>query len=765
MLTARARPQLHALAAELARATAAVSPRARRFHRRRGELAGKVRSLLSRSLPWLDKGAIDDLAEAFAPLRDVQDDLARLCRRVEGTEGEVERLAERAAEIRDPEVATWLRERTAAWAAALSRLGVDCERPFDVRAELEVAGLTEEEVRQNEEAVRWYLRAEAVLAQLGTDLAAAALATDLPQLKRRLIAHGARREWVGELQERVSPLEERAREVHDPPPALHALGGVITDLWGWSRLLSIEEAAVERLEERRNFFARDWRNRPAAEASALVQEAEALRARIVERALELRRRRLQELEDGMADLFQACGDQPELVARVVALKTKKFDRPPLFRDWLAAWEKEDGFFRAIATNHRGALEERLDELRARLGQGLAGLRARPLSDAVRTAADGLEQEVKGLGKRTGVEDVLKDLRRAGDLVRQLGGLARTAESEAADLAAHREANAVRTKALAAAAAEAGIELEGPGVAVAEEARAPSLEEARRQAAVESAEVARREAAFFDRCRQALAELAAELTATRSTLQEAGGEVESAALPDLPPDALPATAAIALRTVRARAAALAAQVDGRLEEALARRTALVASIAGLQPEPLGPSERTLAERLASELESGSWSQAETPRSRLARLAESTARASLFLAGLEKEKREAREELADLRSRLAAFEEEQLSSYCPPALVERVTALAYGSRPRPCRWRDVRHQVSLARTLLDRLDTHARRRAASEIENAVAALRSRRLPTPERTVVEALLADLDRRGHADLPPLSLRLKLRQATQGRP
>lgn len=758
------RPQLDSLAATLRGWERAVPPRGRRFHELRAMLEGELRHLHARRV-WVDTARLDSLKEGVERLQGIAGDLAVLCTRADVIAAEVRQLEARAAEVRDPDLAAWLLARCAGWATALAHLGADCQRRADLLAAQMLLDRVEEELRSLGETMRWCLRAAAALAAAGTDIAAAALGAALAELTQELLAGGTARDGLVRIKELVPPLEERAREVKDPPPELQTLDAVLADLWGWSRQLDAEDALLTGLEERRNFFAAAWQTRPPEELQALLAEVEALRQQLLARARERRQSRLHELETEVSDLFAACGPQPGMEAPLKALQEKPADRPRLFRDWIAAADQAAELFRAIATTQQGALEERLAGWRANLGGRLEELRSQPLADAVRAQADVLEHQVRKLDEATGVEEVLRALRRGGELERQLMALGLRAQRERARLSRQRERLSQRHHALRTAAVEVGIDLPdlaprlaalGPGE------HACTLEAGRRLATALLAELGTLERQLEARCRQLLAEALAAAAAAAAALERSGAGRAPAAHPELPAGADPRTAVAALLAGRRLAAELAERVAERLRQAAADRTCLAAELAALQPETLDPGERETAARLARELAEDAAAPAADPAARLGPLVEAVARCQLFLAQRQAGEHRARQGMAELRRRLAGFEQEQLRQHCPE-LADRVTGLAYGIGDQPRHWHDVQAQVDLGLQLLERLEAHARRLAAEEVQQAAAGLRDRlrrSLDPPRSAAVGALLAELDAGGHDALPPVGLRLRLSEA-----
>lgn len=795
MLSRSARPQLDSLALELRAWERTVPARCLRFHEIGAMLDRELRQLSRRF--WVDAAMLDSLREGAERLRGIAGDLTALAARCDGLLAEVRQLEACAADLRGAELAAWLRSRCAVWATALARQGADCQRRADLLAVHETLGRIEDELRWLGEATRWCRRAEAVLAVEAAPIDASALAGAVAELTAQILQGCQRRDTrdgLGRIRELVPPLEDKIRDIKDPPRELQTVAGVLDDLWGWSSQLGAAQERVSQLEERRNFVAADWHAQPAEEIQILVKEAEALRQELLARGRDLRQARLQDLETEVSDLFQACGRQPGIEERLASLKAKPADRPPLFRDWMAAAASAAELFRAIAGTQQGALEARLAGLAVGLGQRLAELRGQPLSDAVRQEADILEHRVRQLAETTGVEAILRALRQSGGIERELTALALRAGDELAGLAQERERLRERNRRLQAAAAmanaesaavaavaadstaeeeeeeenenEIGVTDFGPRIeALTHAGHAGSLEEERRLAAALHAELASQDDSLARHCRERLAQALAVAAAAAAALERAGAGPagrEVAAAREMPPAGGAPGAVTALQAGRRLAADLGARVRQSLDEVQARRGRLAAELEVLRPETLNPAEREAAARLAGELADTAGAPGEGPVAALERVAAVVARAAAFLARRQAEEREARHGLAELRRRLAAGEDEQLGRYCPE-LAERVTALAYGIPAKPRHWPDVKAQVELGLALQERLEAHARRRAAAEVEEMAASLRDglrRRLDPPLRATLGGLLAELDAAGHGALPPATLRQRLREA-----
>ncbi|MEE8525312.1 MAG: hypothetical protein V3T72_15355, partial [Thermoanaerobaculia bacterium] len=489
-----------------------------------------------------------------------------------------------------------------------------------------------------------------------------------------------------------------------------------------------------------------------------------LRTELLSRARAARRHKLELLEQGMLDLFQACGPQPDVEKDLeeLAQSHQKVQRHHQQEKWLRRFKRAEDRFKGIAQNKQLELEARLRTRVATLRQKLEALRVRPLSDEVRQGADQLEHDVGELDRARGVEQILGGLRRAAEIEQDLKDLDRRARQDVRDLAAAQETLGERNAELQAEAARVDLalpDLEGEVEALA--AGSEKLEAARQSAGRLDAVLEEQQRRLVERSRELLAAADREVREAAGALRLAGRPVPELDETNLPDDATPrhATAAVAERQeLVSRLRDEAADAIDPLDE---RRKQLTAELEPMRLADLAPGDREDAEQLLAELDHGSWSLAEDALERLRLLARLVEKCELLFHRLKQDQLDAEQLLADLQSRLRDFNENQLRRY-GRELTDRATALIYGVPNRPTRWLAVRRQLETADILLSRLERQATRLAARDVERAEAALRRRAQGAggKRRKAAQELLAELGACGHDRLPPVTLRMRLLNA-----
>src|SRR6185312_2377635 len=761
----RAKQELETLQNRLHSWQGTVSQRARRFHEVRSELEDQVRKNLSSWRLWIPPDELKRLQDRTDRLDPISKTLAALIPQAEQLEDEVHQIERRAEEGGDPEFGPWLKRRCREWLIALQSIGTDSDRPADVSRDQNVLAETEDEVRLHDQALNWLREAERVLVILGTDLQAAHLRADLPELKSRLYSSGASADWLQQIRSQVQPLQPIASRIKDPPQELQTASTLLTDLRGWSQQLGEMEEQVVNLEQRRHFIAVDWTQ---AQIDDLNTEAKQLRDHLVQKARDQRDRQIAELTEQMDDMIEACGPQPALQQRLTDLKARSFDRYQIFRDWLSQFDQVRNFFLAIANNNEGSLETRRDDLAQKLRMRLEQVRKLPLSDDVKHKAEALDHDLRRLEKAFGAEELLLALRHRRELEDQIGEITGQAAREMEELSRQLQTIRQQNGELRQLAAEVGVAtpdleqriagLDGP--------EASSLEEARRRSNELTAEMEEIREQFVGRCRKLFDDQLAAIQRSVDVLRQANHPFSISELPIFAPAAGPresAQAVSASMTLNQQVAQVVKRANAEVEE---RRRLAEENLARIPLSTLGPEERELAEQLREELASGSWSRARKPLTRLELGSQLVEKCDLFFARLLQEERTARERLDSLRRRLQRFTESQLRHFCPE-LTDRVTALVYGIPDKPRQWRAVHRQLDIAESLFARVQVQAKRLAAAELDQAVELIEGRLRSSNDagfRAMAQTLLAEIEAWGQQELPPVNLRLRALDATAQR-
>lgn len=770
MLITKARPQLDTLVRQLRSWDTALPKRAERFHAIRVELARDIRGAVPSWALWISDEVVERHRERVDRLGQIVDPLAQLIRDSESLGSEVRRLEESPASP-DAELASWLRARCRDWLALLSRLGSHCEREADVTADRALYERAETTVRLHNEALLHLSEAERVRATLGSDVRGAVLAGMLPQLRKRLFTDGASPAWIVDVQELIQPLRVVVDRIQDPPRELNEVGTILTELRGWSALLTGDEEISRGIEdlELRRFRIADWEQH---EVDELVEDSRRLRTSVLERVEQLRITKQREIEQGLRDLRQACGDQPELETRLLELSSRQSNRPQLFRDWLAHFEKFRHSFKNVAQYNIGTLEARLIEMRQRLAERVQELEHRPLSDEIRKDAVLAAEDLDDVRESADVEEILAQLRKVNEIGQQVEALEQRAQRDL-EIVEQQEKSLIATyDALTAELARvkrvavdlAPIDAQVSVLRDHHEAR--NLEEHRRQAAALASALDAAQARFVERCRAKLSEHLVGIQRAFEVLHRAGARPPIAEPPDISAEATPHESANAVLEARRIQNVLLRLARATRDQLDARRERAMHDLQGIEPDDLGPADRQRAGELTRELEESAASRDRNVISAVESMAEVLEDCDRFFDMLQQEQRSARERLVELHRHFREFTEDQLAHHCPQ-LSERVAGLLYGIPEHPRHWRAVHQQLDRAAELFGRVRRQAQRLAADELHRAAETLRANVRGGSDlsfRNHAQQLLADLDAFGTDRLPPAALRQRLLYAAQRR-
>ncbi|MFL6244780.1 MAG: hypothetical protein ACJ74H_02055 [Thermoanaerobaculia bacterium] len=765
MRLTKARTELNEILDALRHWETATPKRARRFHAARQELEKQVRSSLSTWWPWVGDEIVERYRDRARRIDEVAEALIELIRDAERLETEVRELEENLA-LGDAQVITWMRGLCRDWIATLGRLGTACDRKPDLFAEQSVLVGTQSAVRLHEEAFRELCEVDRVVTAIG-DGRSIALTGRRPELLQRLYAGGATRPWLIELRELLEPLKTIADRVVDPPQELRSLAQTLADARSWSSRLGDDAAQeLQQLTERR-FTAPDLQ---PEDVQALVEDANTLRARLIARANDVRGDRLATLRLQMNDLRHACGPQWELDEKFADLEAMRSDHPHLFRDWLGEADVFLEHFHAIAQTHRGEIETLLHEVLAKLETKIEELERLPLSNDVRDEVTIVRSELARFPRSSLASDeLLPLLRRTEEFTQHLGDLTARAHRDLQDLDASQQQLSVRNDRLQAEAGKvkrlkiAATDLSPRIAELSAGSAGVSLEERRSQIAALTIELDEREAEFVASCREALDSRVEAIERTVRVLRSAGDATPYAQPPSIANGAPLHETTAAVLDARRQHELVLQRARFVAKELEAQRIHAQSELANIRVEDLSPADRETVAALVLQLTSGSAAETRALLERIERNAALRENYTLFFEQLRQEELSARERRCELLSRLRIFNEDQLRRFCPE-LTERVTALVYGIPEDPRQWAAVHHQLDLARDLFQRVETHARRLAADELERAAETLRQRMRSGSAafRANAHALLDELDARGNDTLAPATLRLRIVSASQ---
>lgn len=757
-----AKAELTEVRTQLVRWRETVPERAQRFHRQLGELLAELDVVVKRWMPWVGGTEREQLKLRARRLLGIAGGLTELTTAADELAADVQRLDRRSGEVQD-ELAEWLRERCRQWEIELENMGRHTDRYNELVQEKSVLERIRLDLEGHSQAIDVLREAGVVLRSL-SGLEVAQLEARIPELKESLLTDGPTAEMLDEFRAFLKPLKEAADLVRQPPPALQSVSSTLNELRGWARQLG-EAQKVTLLEEKKGFYALEWIRRDPAELDALKKEAEELLENYRERAFELRREKLQQLEQEMKGFFEVCGHDPELQMRLDRLREEhqRIDKPQLHPKWIERHDKERDFFKATAESYMTELSRRLGSLCEKLDEGLEALARKSLSAAVRKKLGELEFETKRLREMREVEAILGGLRQSRHFEQELEALGRQAEQESRELEEAKVDLARRNERLRSAARELSLsaeDLSGPIKAL-DEGSLP-LEEARQRAEDVVDRLAAEERRFATQCRNIAADYETAISETGEVLARAGAEVSLEELPAIaesdPPDAAAAHLNARIELYDRLERDLEKQIDQSLEECRSHLEKLEA----IPRETLSPGDRDDLDQVVETLRDASGTPSSGPKERLEKLLELLEQCDILFEQLQQEEIEAEQQLEDLKRRWHEFKSAHLRRYLPE-IGDRVEALIHGIPEHPRSWRDVRHQLARAEELFGHLDHQARRLAARDLERDLAALRERTKNAPDgdaRRDAEELVAEIEKLENRVLPSATLRMKVRGA-----
>jgi len=764
MNSAKARSLLNARVVELRGWETSVPDRARRFHLTRRKLVTQIAEAVPVWKLWIADDIVHHYQERVERLREVAEPLAQLLEEIEALESDVHRLGTRG-EGRDAEFSAWLRGRCRDFFIRIGRLAVDCDRETDVNRDRALFASIEADVRLHHSGINQLIEAERILTVLSPSRAMQ-LEVQLPHLRGRLYANECTPKWLDDLNALIQPFREDAGRIEDPPAQVGELTTTLTELGRWSTRLGGEfRQEVEQLEERLGFNVVDWE---PAEVHELDGEVQNLRTRILQRVAEVRSAKLAILEREVEDLSLACSPDGKLEAQLGDLRERPFNRPHLFEDWLEQYTRVHHSFRAVAQSNVGKLNTHLATTMLAIDAQLGALESQPLSNDAGNEVVLVRRRRRELATPSDVEEILTQLHRANEILRELARLKELAEEELHEIDRRKAILSQRTTLLVTSLKRAkGVKVEIADLPVQIAALSDgegTLDERRQRALDLQSALEALETQFLEACRTQLSLLLLDSRRAAEVLKRAGAAPQAADAPEIPPRTVPEQAAWAVldawrlsRALRKAARMLFKQLEDRRHE-------LNAELRNLRMDDLAPGDREECARLLRDLDAGAWIVPRTLMDRLEILAALVESCDKFFDRLEQEQREARERLAKLQGRFRAFTEERLYPYCP-ALADRVAALIYGIPEQPRYWTAARHQLDLAGDLFARIEPHAQRLAADELDEAAVVLRERLRDGGEpshRQLARTLLDELDACHAECLPPASLRLRIVNASK---
>jgi hypothetical protein len=747
MLKSKKTLALEEMGSLLAGWATAVPGRAKRFHALRADLDQQARTALARWwLPGPGEAELATLRQQVERLGEVAPALAALIRRTEEVEKEVIDLRGRAEREPDRELSGWLTDRCVDWQSTLRRLGAQVEREPELEKDQAVLGRTEGLGRAHANALRRLDEARQLLERVSDPVKTAALRADLPLLRERLLAEGAGPAWLADIERAVGAVRAVDLSPRKPPQTLQQVDKLLTESWGWQRVLGTDEEPIARLRERYLLAKKDWEDLPDGEIQSLFREAGEVLADLLQTAAERCAAALARLAKRSLHLADASGPSPELEQEIERLRSAEAGDPDSFAEWMELRDAADRHLLAIAGFNVSHLQARIDKLRSDFATRLAGLRAEPLSSQAAGALERLSLTLAGLpdSVRDDLEPVFQSLETCDRIAVKLDVLSRQVHEERGELQVIHQRLLARHRALREEVARCGIEVAdlGPRIAALSAAEAGrSLDDLKLDAEALELELVAREKEFAARCAAWTAESLGTLRTLVAVLQSAGRAAGN--LPEPPGEGSPPSQwAETVVTLRALAETVHQQIESVQGDLETRADEFRDRLDHLPLRSLRPEVRRDATDLSLWLSERSWRQAPRPEERVRKLLAGLARCELLLAKLSQEDREAQARAEALRTKLRDFNERDLDRYCPDELVHRVSALIAGIPAAPERWVELTEQLDLAENLLELLETHATRIVAARLEQAVPGLERQATTTRDPAFagrIRALLAE--------------------------
>lgn len=713
---------------------------------------------------WAASHQMEAIETSVRDLERGVEPLLQLIARAADLSEQATRLESQAGEIGDSGLEAWLLLRLRKWQAELATIGKRPSNGNILGQENRQLDLRQEDLQRCAQLCYQLKKVAPLLASsnLGEegDARIRELAAERDRIREEVLATGRpTTEQADRLKALVQPLERLASQVIEAKSRFEGLGEKMQELRGWSRKMndSMRER-IKDLEARHNGLAFSQTDQEEAVASWQA-EAENVRRGLIEVARKERAQQLEALENDMLQLADACGSQPELASRIAELRSTTIDSYQQHAEWQKRIDLHRTSFQSIAKNNELALEQRLSVQVEALGARLGELSQKTLSHSAHSDAAALELELAQLRRLQGAAAVLPGLQNCKRLDQQISALASKADQERRDLDQKSAHIRQRFSELAIAERSLGLELEDllPPIASLLSSR-NDLEEANTQASGLENQVEERQRHLLELCRRRLDEHSTEIRKAAELLD---------LIHDVPARLLERREIAASVSPAAAMEALAGAASARrkIEDEVAKaivsfdleRQKYAQELATLAHDDLGPNERADAEQLRAELAGGSWLNPRNQLDALQLLAELVRKCSILFERLHQDQNSARMRQADLVDRLKRFDEALLRRYCPE-LARRVDGLLHGLPQRPRNWATVRYQLERAGELLGRLESHGRRLAAQELEQAAQKLKSR----PEshtHSTLRQLLGRLDSADVHELPPSSLRMRIRQ------
>ncbi len=734
-----------------------VPGQAEAFHRDRLALLAELASALSWRGVLSRGGDAGERTTRVESLIRIGEGLAQLFGRANQIQARLDSVDETLGRIKErrlaaPDCVPSAAERAS---TALNRLGRDVKVEDDLIGELRRCDKLQAETHALADALGQWASAEEVLDLIRSQTLSGPLAAALPELRERLCRDGPTQEWQTDLQEQLGPLQRLARR--EQPPEIRQTDRIVKFLPRWVEVLGneINEAdqdAAQDLHFRFKQKKKDWAGEDDRVFQELFEQAADLQQLMLERAAELRSRRIEDLEARYKLFASLAGPDQALAETLKDLRFETPDNPRDHEEWSEvvqeATDKLEAQVKGAENDLLGKLRQHLAECRRRL-EAMDGIARLDEKDAQLEQARRHYKELQPAAEGADNRSLLDKVIQAQQLDDELRGLEHAMQEDYAGLQAQRDRLLQRAEWLREQARALAIRL--PATAPDPErlaepgGRQRNLQQERQDLEERERLLGEAEARFTEACASEV-----ELTSQRVGQMTAVIAPERIRAAKLDLRALPAAVDKDLvelvgfvDQVRCRLADVERLLVDEEQARTARVTELGEALSAVSPEQLGFAERSDREQMLRQI--GRWGPGRNADSvaRISDLCDLIVNAEAILSQFAAAAHALQARREQLQERLRRFNSLFLQAYCPE-LYRRVEGLVHP--PVQTRWpRDAEiQQLGEAEWLMSRLERHSERLAAREIATHLAALNQHADRTNDRDA-RALVDEI-----AGLPP---------------
>jgi hypothetical protein len=697
----------------------------------------------------------EGLAQLFERGKQVQ-------HRLDGVDETLRQIKERRLAAPDCVPAATDRARS-----VLQRLGREVKIDDDLIGELRRCDTLQADTHALAEALKQWANAEEVLDLIRSQTLSGPLAAALPELRERLCRDGPTPQWLADLQERLGPLEKLARR--EQPPEIRQTDRIVRFLPRWVEVLGNEvgkqdQDAANDLVIRFKAKRRDWAGEDDRVFQGLFEQAAGLEQVMLERAAELRSRRIEDLEERYK-LFAALAWPDESLARTLKdLRFETPDNPHDHEEWTDVLRETadtlEARVKGAENDLLGKLRQHLADCRKRL-DAMDGIARLDEKDAQLEQAKCRYEELRPAAEGSDTRGLLDKVIQAQKLADGLRDLEQAMQADYAGLQAQRDRLLKRAEWLREQARALGIRLPAtapdPDQLAEPGNRQTNLQQEGQDLEERERLLGEAEARFAEACGREIEQTSqriGQMTAVIAPERMRAAKVDLSALPAAADDDLAGLGG-RVDQVRTRLAGVAQLLVDEEQARTTRIKELREALAAVSPGQLGFAERSDRDLMLRQLERWDPDRHADPVARIGELCDMIANADAILSQFAATARALQDRREQLHERLRRFNSLFLQAYCPE-LYLRVEGLAHP--PAQTRWpKDAEsRQLDEAERLLARLERQSERLAAREIAEHLAALAQHAERTNDSDA-QALVSEIASLPPEQPPPAHLRRRL--------